>query len=188
MSQLAPDDPDAEQVLDPLERDARQGAERAAETAARPGGTSPQSDPRVGPTDQTEPPGVSTTPPEPIPSGPATQAPEDPATTRAAIADTLDRYRDAYEKLDGVALAQVYPAAPQETIAALQNFQAYAVTMNSLSPEVDGNTATVTSQLSLTMTARTGITRQVSGQAVFQLERISSGEWLILGIDASQVR
>ena len=129
------------------------------------------------------------TPPVPAPS--ATGAAEDAATRRAdvdGIADALDRYRAAYEQLDGEALEQVFPSAPQETIAALQNFQAYAVTMNSLSPEVDGNTATVTSQLSLTMTARTGITRQVSGPAVFQLERRGPGEWLILHIDTSQVR
>jgi len=120
-------------------------------------------------------------------------APPGPAAPSAgddleAIDGTLGRYRAALEQLDGVALERVYPSVPRDTIAALGDYNAYVVSMNDVNTRVDGDVATVNSQLSLTITARTGITAQASGPAVFQLRNQGAGDWVITRIDMSQVR
>ena len=131
-----------------------------------------------------------TTPP-PVPPAPDAPEPEDPdvAAARAdrAIADALDRYRAAYEQLDGAALQAVYPSVPQEAIDRLQSFDTYRVGMSDVDTQVDGNIATVNGQLSLEMRTR-GITTDVSGPVVFRLQKQGPTDWLITYIDMSEVR
>ena len=180
-------------AADVLFRQAAETAGRGAEPGS-PGGTAPQSQPGrpSGPDDQTDPAPISSAGPPPVPPAPDGALPGGSPATAArdltAIAHTLDRYRAALEQLDGTALEQVYPAVPQDTITALRNYDAYEAAMSPLATQVDGDSATVSSRLSLTMTARTGITAQASGPVVFRLARRGPTEWLIVSIDMSQVR
>ena len=105
-----------------------------------------------------------------------------------AIADALDRYRAAYEQLDGAALQAVYPSVPQDTINALQGWEAYAVVLNDVATQVNGDLATVNGRVSLRLRARTGISTEASGRVVFRLEKQGQTDWLITDIDMSDVR
>jgi len=107
---------------------------------------------------------------------------------RTAIAKTLDRYQTAFDTLDGDALRRVYPTVPRETLDALPGYEAYTVVLQPDAPDLDGDRATVQSELSLTMRTRTGLTADASGLAVFRLERQGPDDWQILSIDMSQVR
>jgi serine/threonine-protein kinase len=130
--------------------------------------------------------------PLPVSSAPDAPAPEDPdvAAARAdrAIADALDRYRAAYEQLDGAALQAVYPSVPQDTIDALQGWEAYAVVLNDVATQINGDLATVNGRVSLRLRARTGISTEASGRVVFRLEKQGQTDWLITDIDMSDVR
>ena len=158
------------------------------------GGTAAQTRPGrpSRPVDQTDPARVSAAGPAPVPPAPDGGVPDDSEATAvrdlAAIADTLGRYRAALEQRDGAALERVYPAVPRDTIAALSDYDAYEAAISTLTTEVDGDIATVSTRLSLTVEARTGITAQASGPVVFRLERRGPTEWLIVDIDMSQVR
>ena len=115
---------------------------------------------------------------------------DDVAAARAdrAIADALDRYRAAYEQLDGAALQAVYPSVPQDTIDALQGWEAYAVVLDDVATQINGDLATVNGRVSLRLRARTGISTEASGRVVFRLEKQGQTDWLITDIDMSDVR
>ena len=169
-----------------------------ARTRAQGEGLATQSEPDrpTGPDDQPDTarvsaaaPPVSAAPDGAVPDGAVTDdAGSAAARDLVAIADTLDRYRAALEQLDGAALQRVYPAVPRDTITALRDYDAYEAAMSNLATQVDGDIATVSSQLSLTIKARTGVTAQASGPAVFRLTRQGPTEWLIVSIDMSYVR
>ena len=78
-----------------------------------------------------------------------------------------------------MALEQVYPSVPRETIEALQEYEAYVVALDRLDTRVDGAAATVRGELSLTIRARSGITANAAGPAVFQLRQRDPGVWFI---------
>ena len=180
-------------TADVLFRQAAETVGRGAESGSR-GGTATQPQPGrpSGPDDQADPARVSSAGPPPVPPAldGAVLDGSDATAARdlAAIADTLDRYRTALAQLDGTALERVYPAVPRDTITALRDYDAYEAAMSNLATQVDGDIATVSSRLSLTMKARTGVTAQASGPVVFRLEKRSPTEWLIVSIDMSRVR
>jgi serine/threonine protein kinase len=125
--------------------------------------------------------------PPPTPKGDPPSVPHDPvreaqAADLSAIRETLRRYTQAYQGLDGPAVGKIMPSLTAVQLRALDrdfsNYRTYTVEIRDERIDVDGATARVTCQVVRSFETKNGVTGSNTVRSVFDLRRIGSG-WII---------
>ena len=117
--------------------------------------------------------------PRPAPRDPA---PDPRAADLSAIRETLRRYTQAYQSLDGAAVGRMMPSLTAEQLRDLDrdfsNYRSYTVEIRDERIDVDGPTATVTCQVVRSFETKNGVAGSNTVQSIFHLRRSGSG-WTI---------
>lgn len=172
--------PPARSTVDPVEPP-------SPKPGSQPVATSPSPEPPKtvpAPVDKpvSVPPPPSTAPkpePPPVPRDPA---PDPRAADLSAIRETLRRYTQAYQGLDGAAVGKVMPSLTAQQLRDLDrdfsNYRRYTVEIRDERIDLDGPTATVTCQVVRSFETKNGVAGSNTVQSIFHLRRSGSG-WTI---------
>ena len=119
--------------------------------------------------------------PEPPPV-PRESAPDPRAADLSAIRETLRRYAQAYQSLDGAAVGRMMPSLTPEHLRDLardfSNYRRYTVEIRDERIDVDGPAARVTCQVVRSFETKNGVAGRNTVHSIFQLRRSGSG-WTI---------
>jgi serine/threonine-protein kinase len=116
--------------------------------------------------------------PPPIPRDPA---PDPRAADLSAIRETLRRYTQAYQSLDGAAVGKVLPLTAEQLrdlSRDFSNYRSYTVEIRDERIDVDGPTARVTCQVVRSFVTKNGVGGSNTVHSIFHLRRSGSG-WTI---------
>ena len=163
-----------------------------APAPARPAGApveppaKPVNQPGIGSKPSSGPPALPTTPkpePPPVPRDPAREAPPDPrAADLSAIRETLRRYTQAYQSLDGAAVGRIMPSLTAEQLRGLDrdfaNYRRYTVEIRNERIDVDGPSATVRCDVERSFETKTGVEGSNTVETTFHLRR-NGAAWTI---------
>jgi len=169
----------------------RQNASAAPPPSSRPGsqpGLTPPPPESVKPVPApVDKPAIAAPPPPPSPTPEPPPVPRDPApdpraADLSAIRETLRRYTQAYQSLDGAAVGKMMPSLTAEQLRGLDrdfsNYRSYTVAIRDERIAVDGPTATVTCQVVRSFETKNGVAGSNTVQSIFHLRRSGSG-WTI---------
>jgi len=159
-------------------------ARREADTVEPPS-TSPQESLTVVPMPVDKPAGAP--PPPTAAKGELAAIPRDPASDpRAAdlgaVRETLRRYSQAYQSLDGAAVGKMMPSLTAAQLRDLNrdfaNYRSYTVEIRNERVDVAGPTATVTCEVVRSFETKNGVAGRNTVGSIFHLRRSASG-WTI---------
>jgi serine/threonine-protein kinase len=121
-------------------------------------------------------------PKDELPSVPRDAAVDPGAADLSAIRETLRRYTQAYQSLDGAAVGRMMPSLTAEQRRDLDrdlsNYRSYTVDIRDQSIRVDGQTAAVTCQVVRSFETKTGVKGRDARQTIFHLRR-SGSAWTV---------
>jgi eukaryotic-like serine/threonine-protein kinase len=132
------------------------------------------------------PPPLTAPKPEPPPVA-RDPAPDPRAADLSAIRETLRRYAQAYQSLDGAAVGKVMPSLTAAQLRDLgrdfSNYRSYTVEIRDERIEVDGPTARVTCQVVRSFETKNGVAGSNTVHSLFHLRRSGTG-WTIERLDS----
>jgi serine/threonine-protein kinase len=116
------------------------------------------------------------------PPPPRAPAPDPRAADQSAIRDTLHRYAQAYQSLDGKSVGRMMPSLSPQQLRDLDrdfsNYRSYTVEIRDERIELDGQTAKVTCQVVRSFETKNGVAGRNTVASVFHLRRSGAG-WTI---------
>jgi serine/threonine protein kinase len=172
--------PPARSTVDPVEPPSAKPGSQPVPTSPSPESLKTVPAPVDKPASAPPPPSTAPKPePPPVPRDPA---PDPRAADLSAIRETLRRYTQAYQGLDGAAVGKVMPSLTAQQLRDLDrdfsNYRRYTVEIRDERIDLDGPTATVTCQVLRSFETKNGVAGSNTVQSIFHLRRRGSG-WTI---------